>query len=224
MKPRLHLVTDDEVLARPDFVAIASEVMMAGGVSVAVHVRGPRTRGRDLFLLVRDLGSALENSEASLVVNDRVDVALALGIEWVHLGQRSLVPAVARGLLGRPATLGVSVHDVEEAQQALKGGADYLIVGTMFATASHPERTPVGPSLVEAVQRSTHLPLVAIGGITPDRVGAVLASGAWGVAVLDGVWGGERPARAVEVYLAALDRAGGDSPGRDDPTSRRQEK
>lgn len=218
MKPRLHLVTDDEVLARPDFVAVASEAMKAGGVATALHVRGPGTRGSDLYRVVRDLVPALVDSEASLVVNDRVDVALALGLEWVHLGQRSLAPAIARGLLGRQATLGVSVHDVEEAQQAVEGGADYLIVGTMFATASHPERAPVGTWLVEAVRRTTLLPLVAIGGITPDRVEAVVASGAWGIAVLDGVWAVERPARAVEVYLAALDRVGGDSPTHGDPT------
>ncbi len=217
MKPRLHVVTNDEVLARPDFVAVASEVMKAGGVTTALHVRGPRTRSRDLFRVVGDLMSAIEDFEASLVVNDRVDIALALGLEWVHLGQRSLPPAIARGLLGGRGTVGVSVHDVEEARQAVEGGADYLTVGTMFATASHPERTPVGPSLVEAVQRTTRVPLVAIGGITPDRVEAVAASGAWGVAVLDGVWGGERPARAVEVYLAALDRAEGDSPRHDNP-------
>lgn len=219
MKPRLHLVTNDEVLARPDFVAVASEVMKAGGVTTALHVRGPGTRGRDLFLLVRDLVAALEDSDASLVVNDRVDVALALGLEWVHLGQRSLPPAIARGLLGRQGTLGVSVHNLEEAQQAVEGGANYLTVGTMFATASHPGLAPVGPALVEAVRRTTRLPLLAIGGITPDRVEAVVASGAWGIAVLDGVWGGERPARAVEVYLAALDRAGSDSPRHDDPTN-----
>ncbi len=219
MKPRLHLVTNDEVLARPDFVAVASEVMEAGGVTTALHVRGPRTRGGDLFRVVRDLLPAIEDSEASLVVNDRVDVALALGLEWVHLGQRSLPPAIARGLIGRKGTLGVSVHDVEEAQHAVQGGADYLIVGMMFATASHPERTPVGPTLVEAVQRTTRLPLVAIGGITPDRVEAVVASGAWGIAVLGGVWGGERPARAVEVYLDALDHAEGESTTHDDPNN-----
>jgi len=222
VKARLHLVTNDEVLARPDFVAVASEVMEVGGVTTALHVRGPRTRGRDLFRVVRDLVSVLEDSAASLVVNDRVDVALAHGLEWVHLGQRSLPPAIARDLLGRQGTLGVSVHDVEEAQQAVEGGADYLTVGVMFATASHPEGTPVGPSLVEAVQRTTRLPLVAIGGITPDRVEAVVASGAWGIAVLDGVWGVERPARAVEVYLAALDRAAGEATTREDPDNRRQ--
>ena len=80
----------------------------------------------------------------------------------------------------------------------------------------------MGPSLVETLQRTTRLPLVAIGGITPDRVEAVVASGAWGIAVLDGVWGGESPARAVEVYLAALDRAAGESTTHDDPDNRRQ--
>lgn len=218
MNPRLHLVTNDEVLARPDFVAIASEVMRAGGVSTALHVRGPGTRGRDMYRIVRGLRTVIEDSKASLVVNDRVDIALALGLERVHLGQRSLPPSVARDLLGRQATLGVSVHDVTSARKAVAGGADYLTVGTMFATPSHPGHAPEGPSLVEAVQRVARVPLVAIGGITPDRVEVVVASGASGIAVLGGVWGGERPTRAVEVYLAALDRACGDAPRHDRDT------
>ena len=216
MRQRLHLVTNDEVLARADFVALACEAMEAGGVSTALHVRGPGTGGADLFRIVHDLMSAIEDSKASLVINDRIDIALALGLEWVHLGQRSLPPTIARDLIGRKAILGVSVHDVVEAHKAVDGGADYLTVGTMFATSSHPKRTPSGPSLVEAVQRVAGSPLVAIGGITPERVEAVVERGAWGIAVLGGVWGGERPARAVEVYLAALDRAEGDSPTHDD--------
>jgi thiamine-phosphate diphosphorylase len=188
-----------------------------------LHVRGPGTRGGDLYRIVRGLTTLIEDSKASLVVNDRVDVALALGLERVHLGERSLPPATARDLLGGQATLGVSVHDVAGARRAVAGGADYLTVGTIFATASHPERTPTGPSLVEAIRRVARLPLVAIGGITPDRVEAAVASGASGIAVLGGVWGAESPARAVAVYLAALECAGGDERRRDRDTDRRQE-
>ena len=213
MRPRLHLVTNDAVLARPDFLAVAAEVMEAGGASTALHVRGPGTPGRDLFGIVRDLAPSIADSDASLAINDRVDVALALGLEWVHLGQRSLPSPIARGLLGTQPTLGVSIHNVSEARKATAGGADYLTVGTMFATSSHPERTPAGPTLLEEVRRITSLPLVAIGGVTPDRVETLVAAGAWGVAVVGGVWRAERAARAVEVYLAALDHAARDGSG-----------
>ena len=208
MRRRLHLVTNDAVLRRPDFVATAVEAMRLGGPRAALHVRGPGTRGRDIFGIVGDLVSVAGDSGAALVVNDRLDIVLALGLVWTHLGQRSLPPVYARSLLGERARVGVSVHDVAEARKATQGGADYLMVGTMFATSSHPELAPAGPSLLEAVGRITRLPLVAIGGITPERVGELLARGAQGVAVLGGVWGAESPSRAVEVYLAALDQAG----------------
>nr|NIP56877.1 thiamine phosphate synthase [Gemmatimonadota bacterium]NIR77255.1 thiamine phosphate synthase [Gemmatimonadota bacterium]NIT85774.1 thiamine phosphate synthase [Gemmatimonadota bacterium]NIU29599.1 thiamine phosphate synthase [Gemmatimonadota bacterium]NIU34648.1 thiamine phosphate synthase [Gemmatimonadota bacterium] len=137
-----------------------------------------------------------------------VDLALVLGLEGVQLGARSLPPSVVRELLGPEALVGVSVHGPDEAVRAENGGADYLVVGTIFPSPSHPGRSGAGPERVAAVSGGTRVPALAIGGITPERVRAVLESGAHGVAVLSGIWDAEDPGAALDRYLGALrDRA-----------------
>lgn len=190
-------------------MAMATEAMQAGGRALAFHVRGPATTGARLLELTRELVRIAAAAEVALVVNDRLDVAMALGLGRVHLGQRSLPPLEARRLLGPGAVVGVSVHGLEEAAAAEQGRADYLMVGTMFATPTHPDVVPAGPGLLGTVRRVAAVPLVAIGGITPERVGAVMKGGASAVAVVSGVWESARPERAVEIYLGALSGASG---------------
>lgn len=210
--PRLHLVTDDRVLADPAFLQAARDVLTVSGPDVALHLRGPGTTGRTLFRLAADLVPRARSAGAWLVVNDRVDVAASVGASAVQLAGRSLPVAEVRalqrrGLLAPELAVGASVHDPDEAGGAT--AADWLVVGTLFGTPSHPGRPGAGPGLVTRVGRATALPLVGIGGISPDRVAAVLAAGAHGVAILRGVWAppGGSPARAVKGYLQAIDDA-----------------
>lgn len=219
--PRLHLVTDDEVLADGAFPDRARRALASGGDGVALHLRGPGTSGRRLFDLAAALLPSAERAGARLLVNDRVDVAGSAGVHGAHLGQRSLPPADARWLLGQDALLGLSVHGQDEAvaaagqAQGVAGAPlDYLLVGTLFPTPSHPGRPGAGVERLARVRAvAPDLPLVGIGGITPDRVSSVLAAGGHGVAVLRGVWAAEDPARAVEAYRAALgEDRGGEGP------------
>lgn len=203
--PRLHAVTDDRILRRPDFTRIAQEVLRAGGPQLALHVRGPGAPGREIYERARELEPAAEQSGATLLANDRVDVSLVLGLEGVHLGGRSLPPREAREILGRGALVGSSVHGVGEARQADAGGADYLVVGTIYRSASHPERSPAGLERLREIGDASGLPLLAIGGVSPERVDEVLEAGAHGVAALSGVWDADRPGRAVRSYLRALE-------------------
>jgi thiamine-phosphate diphosphorylase len=193
------VVTDDGVLARGDFEARAREVLAVGGGEVALHLRDPRTSGRRLYELAVALTPAAREAGALLLVNDRVDVALAAGTDGVHLGGRSLLPADARRLLGAGRWIGASVHDRAEAEE-VAGGVDFLVVGTLYPSASHPGREGAGPGLL-AGMADLRVPLVAIGGITPERVGEVRAAVAHGVAVLRGVWDSDRPEESVREYL-----------------------
>lgn len=204
--PRLHVVTDDEVLERPDVLERGREVL-AAGTAVALHVRGPATGARRLWELTRRLRPAAATSGARLMVSDRVDVARLARADGVHLGGRSLSVAVARRLLSGGALVGVSVHDREAAAEAAADGADYLVVGTIFRTPSHPGRPGAGPGLLRTIAAAVPLPLVAIGGVTPGRVGACLDAGAHGVAVLRGVWEASDTERAVSGYLEAMGAA-----------------
>lgn len=204
MIPRLHIITDDEVLARESFLALARDVLSAGGRRVALHLRGPGSEGGFLYRLARDLLMPARDSGALLFVNDRLDVALALDLPGVHLGQRSLPCDVARGLLGQNGLLGVSVHGEREAKEVGEV-ADYLLVGTLFATPSHPGGVPGGVRRIREVRGVTRLPLLGIGGITPDRIAEVVAAGAHGVAVRGGIWDSPDPGLAVGVFLRGIE-------------------
>lgn len=208
--PPLHVVTDDRVLDEPGFIARARGVLAAGGGRLALHLRGPATSSARLFALASSLRGDARRSRSLLLVNDRVDVALAAEVDGAHLRERSLSPRVARGLLSGETWVGLSVHDREGARAAVGQGLDYLVLGTVFASPSHPSGEVIGPDGVTRVRSATDLPVLAIGGITPERVPTLAEAGAAGVAVLSGVWSAPDPIVAVARYLAALDAANED--------------
>lgn len=205
--PPLHVVTDDRVLRRPDLVRAAGEVLGAGGARLALHLRGPRTSAAELHRLAGALLPVAREAGALLLVNDRVDLALTLPVDGVHLGERSLPAGVARALLGS-CWIGRSVHGPAVDLGGGEAGADYLLVGTVFASSSHPGRAAAGAGRVRDLSAVAGLPVLAIGGVTPGRVAEVVRAGAWGVGVLSGVWSAAEPAGAVEGYLEALASAG----------------
>ncbi len=212
------MVTDDRILAEPDIRAKAAGVLEAGGSRVALHVRGPRTPGR----LVYDLAGALiefaARTGAWLVVNDRVDVAVALGIRRAHLGVRSIPARDARRILamrytpapdesgttGGDVTIGLSVYEPGDVMAARREGIDYYFTGPVFQTPSHPGAAGGGTTLVRDVAAASRVPALAIGGLTPELVGAARDNGAWGVAVIRAVWDATSPGAAVERFLEEL--------------------
>lgn len=196
--PVLHAVTDDAVLARPAVADTARAVFAAGGAALALHLRGPRTDGGRLFRLADSLRSAAREHGSMLVVNDRVDVALAVEADGVQLGGRSLAAADARRLVGPAMRIGVSVHGAGEVPDP---APDWLLVGTLWPTPSHPGRAGAGPGLLGRMPRGA--PLVAIGGITVGRTPEAREAGACGIAVLGGIWDAAAPAEAVREFLDA---------------------
>jgi thiamine-phosphate pyrophosphorylase len=140
-------------------------------------------------------------------MNDRVDLALAVGADGVHLGQEDLPPRLARPLLRAGMILGVSTHSIEQARRAQADGADYVAVGAMFATRTKPDFELVGPALVRAVRGEIRVPLVGIGGISADNVAEVIRAGADGVAVISAVCAAADPAAASRRFLDAIRRA-----------------
>ena len=205
--PPLHVVTDDETLARDGWARRAGEVLEAGGAGLALHVRGPGSPGRVVFEHVERLVPLARTTSATLLVNDRVDVALVTECDGVHLGTRSLPVVEARRLLGGARLVGRSTHTAAEVAGARDDGADYAFVGTIHPTPSHPGLPGIGAiGLREAVRHGSPLPVVGIGGIDVGHVAAALAAGAHGVAVIRCVWDRPDPGRAVEALLEALGR------------------
>jgi len=208
--PRLHVVTDDSLLARGGWVARAVDVLEAGGADVCLHLRGPGTDGATVHRLAVELLPHARRVGARLVVNDRVDVALTASLDGAHVGGRSLPAAVARQLLGPVRWLGVSCHDAAEIAEARRGGADYVFLGTIFATPTHPGVAGMGlEGLAASLADRESCPVIAIGGIDPAGVVGVLGAGAHGIAVVRGVWAGRDPAAAVRRYIDEIERTAG---------------
>ena len=206
--PRLHLITDGETLRRPAFARRAAELLREGGPTVALHLRGRDVPARTLVETAEALLPVAAGTGSLLLVNDRVDVVLACAAQGVQLGGRGMPIAAARGLLGPGALVGASVHSAEEGRRARAEGADFLLAGTLFRTPSHPGRPGAGTAWLRPLA-ARGVPVVGIGGITPERVEEVVAAGAFGVAVLRGVWDAERPIESLRAYQRALEKGRG---------------
>lgn len=180
--------------------------MAAAGERVAIHVRGSRLSGARLYELAAALAAAQE-SGAWVVVNDRVDVALAAGARAVQLTSRSLTPHDAR-VVAPALALGASVHSLEEAQQAAGARASWAVAGNVFATATHPGEEGRGVDFLEALVTRAGVPIVAIGGIRPQHVFALKLMGVHGVAAIRGIWDADDAEQAAIHYLSSYDGDG----------------
>ena len=176
---------------------------VAGGVNL-VQLRLPGLPAGQVFEVGQEL-ARLVRGRASLVVNDRVDIAQAIGADGVQLGERGLAVAVARRLVGAELLIGRSVHSLAGALEAAGAGADFLVLGTIFQTQSHPEASGAGPALVRDVRAAVGIPVIAIGGITADNARSVIEAGASGVAVISAVLDAEDPRQGAAILRAAMD-------------------
>jgi thiamine-phosphate diphosphorylase len=197
--PRLHAVTDAAVLAAEDF-AIRAAAIAAAGSAVALHARDREASGATLARVTRRLQALARPPEAAVVVNGRPDVAGAVGAQGVQLGAGDLRPIEARATF--PAGwIGCSVHSEAEAEAGAREGADYLLVGNVYGTSSHPGREPAGLDLVRRTA-ALGVPVIAIGGITAERAAAVRDEGAYGVAAITALWWAQDPGAAALALLA----------------------
>ena len=197
---QLCLVTD------PSISDLTSRVRqaLAAGITM-VQVRGHQMVTADLYELTSVLRALCQSTDALCIVNDRIDVGLAAAVDGFQLGRRSLPLLTARRLVGPTALLGVSVHSLAEASAALEQGADFLLVGTMFASSSHPGETPTGPGLLTAIrERHPDCVMLGIGGITPANAAQVIAGGANGVAVISSLLHAANIAETVHLFRQAL--------------------
>jgi thiamine-phosphate pyrophosphorylase len=196
MIPKLVLVTDRNATAGRDLVAVVEAALDAD--LPAVQLRDKDLLGRPLLALAEQLRAATARRGALLFVNDRIDVALAVGADGVHLGRGALPVAVARRILPGGALVGVSTHAPGEAEDA-----DFVFFGPVYATPAKHGPFQGTTRLAEAV-RATRLPVIAIGGVTAREVPDVRAAGAAGVAVIRAILAADDPAAATRALLAAL--------------------
>ncbi|HEU4370411.1 MAG TPA: thiamine phosphate synthase [Methylomirabilota bacterium] len=201
----LTLVTDRTQTGGRDLVDVVSECLAAG--LPAVQVREKDLGAADLAFLCRRLLGPVRDAGAALIVNDRVDVALAIGADGVQRTGISLAVNDIRAIAGGRLRIGASVHSLEDAVDAEMKGADWVTFGPVYETPSkRPYGPPQGLDRLATVARGLRIPVLAIGGITPGRVSEVRAAGARGVAVISGILAGASPAEATRRFLKALER------------------
>lgn len=189
MKPAIdysiYLVTDEACLhGRPLLKCV--EEALAAGVTL-VQYRAKAADGGVLYAEACRLKELCDKYSVPLIINDRLDIALAVSAAGVHLGQDDLPCAVARRLLGEDFIIGVSAHNPAEAVQAVSEGADYLGCGAVFGTATKHDVAKLGLENLRAIRKSVAVPMVGIGGITADNYAEVLATGADGAAIVSGI-------------------------------------
>ena len=199
-QPCLMLVTEPS----PRLPQIAGEAV-GGGVNV-VHLRDKRPAAHGLRLTFKGLGQSLR-SGTIVIVNADWQRAVGFGARHIHLPEQSAPVGVIRHRLGSGALAGKSAHSVEAAIRAASQGADYIIAGTIFASQSHPDIEPMGLDFLRDVCAAVSIPVLAIGGVTPDNLGACIEAGAAGVAVLSPIMRATDPKAAAQAYRAALDAA-----------------
>ena len=197
--PRQHAFTDATVLGAPDF-GVRAAAIAAAGPSVALHARdrgGPVGR---LVAAASRLTALARPPEAAVFVNGRPDLAAAIKAQGVQLNALDLAPRDARRVL-RHGWIGRSVHSSDEAKVAITEGADFLVVGNIYATYTHPGRPAAGPGLIRELARLGR-PVIAIGGVTPAQAPELKAAGAYGVAAIRALWLADDPAAATLALLA----------------------
>jgi len=200
--PSLYVVLDRTSARGRDLVELLA-LALAGG-SRMIQLREKEWPSGRVLPLAEKLREACTAAGATFIVNDRVDLALAVVADGVHLGQDDLPARAARPLLRPGMILGISTHSVEQARAAQADGADYVAVGSMFATTSKADFQLVGPDLMRKLRGEIRVPLVGIGGITPDNVSEVIQAGADGVAVISAVCAAADPKAAAARFLTQI--------------------
>lgn len=204
---RLHLITD----SRPgrDTLGAVRATLRAGGDTgsppvIQVRVEDDVT-DREAYHLTTEVVALCRQAGATCLVNDRLHVALAAGADGAHVGADDLPVAAARMVLGPAAVLGATARDPVSARAAVAAGASYLGVGPAFESSTKSGiAQPLGPPGIAAVASAVGVPVIAIGGITADRVGDLMAAGAYGVAVVAAVNAAPDPYQAALELLKAL--------------------
>jgi thiamine-phosphate pyrophosphorylase len=201
--PSLYLVTDQRLCGESNLLDVVG-LAVRGGATM-VQLREKRLDMRSLVDLARALKGLLEPFGVPLIINDRVDAALAVGAAGVHLGQRDMPPELARHLLGARALIGLSVEHLRHLGEAERLDVDYYGVSPVFPSPTKPElHTAWGLAGLAAVRRATTRPLVAIGGINADNAEEVVRAGADGLAVVSAICAAADPLKAAETLIQAL--------------------
>ena len=194
----LYLVTDNSD-DREKFLKTIEEAIK-GGVSV-VQIREKTADTLDFYNLALEVKEITTKYDVPLIINDRVDVALAIDADGVHVGQSDMPCDVTRKLIGEDKILGVSAATIDEAKKAEKDGADYIGSGAVFPTATKDDAPSITKDELKEIVESINIPVVAIGGITIDNANELTDTGIKGLSVVSAIMSADNPKKASEKLL-----------------------
>ena len=201
----LYLITDRKLTRGRDLCGVLKRAL-DGGVK-AIQLREKDLGGKELFELADKISVLCERYNAQLFINDRSDVALAVDAAGVQLGNASIAVQTARTLLGAGKLVGFSAHSLEEAKEAERNGADFVLFGPVYFTPSKaPYGAPQGLAPLKEIVENVALPVYAIGGITAANIADTMASGSRGVALISAIISAENPTAATKTILTMLAR------------------
>jgi thiamine-phosphate pyrophosphorylase len=200
---KLYLITDRKQTRMP--LPEAVRLALEGGVR-AIQLRERDLPIRELLAVARELRKLTREFNAKLFINDRVDVAVAVEADGVHLGHGSMPPEAVRIIVGSRMLVGVSTHSLEEAKSAEAGGADFITFGPVFTTPSKTRfGAPVGTDAVSDLKKHIRLPVFGLGGIKTENVREVLIAGADGIAMISAIFGADDIRNAAEKINRRID-------------------
>lgn len=201
----LYVITGEQFHPKRSYLEVIEEAIQ-GGADI-VQLREKNKTKKELLHMAQALRELTAKYEVPLIINDHLDLVLAVDADGVHLGQDDLPLIEARKILGKDKIIGISTHALAEAKAAERDGADYIGVGPVFETKSKVDVVdPVGLSYVKEVAQAISIPFVAIGGIKLDNVDAVLEAGATRVCVLSGIVGADDVKAAAEAFSKKIRR------------------
>lgn len=212
MKPEidytLYLCTDRKIMTT-ETIEESVELAIQGGASV-VQLREKECSSREFYELAKGVKDITDAYEVPLLINDRLDIALAVGADGVHLGQSDIPIDAARNILGADKIVGATANTVEAAVEAWKLGADYLGVGDIFGTATKADTRHISLDELREICAAVPIPAVAIGGINEENAGSLRDTGVEGIAVISAVVGKkditEAAEKLIECFLGEKDR------------------
>jgi thiamine-phosphate pyrophosphorylase len=202
--PTLCLVTDRQRCGESPLEDVVEQAIK-GGVNL-IQLREKDLPTGELLALAMRIRE-VTRGRALLVINDRLDVAQAAGADGVHLPENGLPVAIARWLLGQHTLIGRSVHSEEAAVEAEQAGADYVQLGTIYATESKPDAKPAGTDLVRKVSAAVAMPILAVGGVRAENAAEVIEAGASGASVISAIQGADDPQAAARQLVEAMSEA-----------------
>lgn len=201
----LYVCTDRDIMTT-DTLEEAVELAIKGGATI-IQLREKDCTSREFYELAVSIKDITDAYEVPLIINDRLDIALAVGADGVHLGQNDIPVQVARNVMGPDCIVGATANTLERAKEAWQSGADYLGVGDVFGSATKNDTKPVELSELRKICDTVKIPVVAIGGISKENIHLLKDTGVAGVAVISAVLGQADITAAAEELISGSPEA-----------------